>query len=354
MSEKTEQPTHKHRQDARKKGQVAKSVEVISGIQLLALYGYFSFQGPMLLEKIKALITSTIDVVNQPIKPAMGHVMSLFMQIFMQFMGAMALVVIFATVFSVIGQIGPLLALEALQPKLSHISPLNNLKQLFSIKSLFEFAKSTLKVAILSIIFIYLLRHYAASLQFLPLCGAVCGLNVAAQLLSWMWAALICFYILFGIADFAFQKYTTTKQLMMSKEEVKREYKDSEGDPEIKHRRKEVHREMQSGSLAKNVAKSTVVIRNPTHLAICLYYRQGETPLPEVIEKGREARAAHIVALAEKAGVPIVEHVPLAHKLMNNVEVGDTIPAMLFEPVAQILRIVMNLDYESADNPPSP
>jgi type III secretion protein U len=115
----------------------------------------------------------------------------------------------------------------------------------------------------------------------------------------------------------------------------------------MKHERKKVHQEIQSGSLAANVSKSNVVVRNPQHIAICLYYRQGETPLPIVLEKGRDAMALHIVSLAEKQGIPIIEHIPVARHLMSAVEVGGTIPSELFEPVAQILRWAMNLEYEA-------
>lgn len=346
MSEKTEQPTIKHLRDARKKGQVVKSDEIVSGAQLVALFGYFSFQGSALIENLKALILATLDVLNQPLTQATTHIQDLFLQIVMQFMGGMALLLIVTTVLATIAQTKPLLAWEALEFKLDKLNPIANIKQLVSMKSLFEFLKSVCKVALLSLIFFYLLRRYLASLQFLPLCGIACGMSVAAQLLAWMWSSLMGFYLVLAIADFSFQRRSVMKQLMMSKEDVKREYKDAEGNPELKHERKKMHRDIQSGSLAANISKSTVIVRNPQHIAICLYYQQGETPLPLVLEKGCDARALHIVALAEKAGVPIVEHISVARHLMAQTEIGDAIPAALFEPVAQILRVVMQLDYD--------
>lgn len=349
MSEKTEKPTQKRIRDARKKGQVAKSVEISSGVQLAVLLGYFYFQGSSLELSLKSLVAVTIQVVNQEITVAINQILGVFWDILLRYIGAIALLVIMSTVLAVMAQIGPLMAPEALKPSLQKVNPLSNLKQLFSLKSLFEFAKSVFKVLILTIIFIYLLRQYAASLQFLPLCGPECGVKVTTLLLFWMWAALIGFYVVFGIADFAFQHYSLMKQLMMSKEDIKQEYKDSEGNPEIKHKRKETHREVQSGSLASNVKKSSVVVRNPTHLAVCLYYQPGETPLPQVLEKGQDALARHIVWLAEKNGVPVVEHVPVARALMAEVEPGDYIPPSLFEPVAHILRLVLELDYESQE-----
>lgn len=347
MSEKTEKPTEKRLRDARKKGQVFKSEEITSGIQLAVLFAYFCFQGEALVGGIRDLILATLTVLNQPIEKAVEHILSVFLQILLLFIGPLALLLICTTILSVVAQTGPLLAWEAMTFKLDKLNPMANLKQMVSIKSLFEFCKSAFKVAALAIIFFYLLRRYMPSMQFLPGCGTACGFSVTKQLIAWMWGGLIGFYLVIGLADYAFQRHSTMKQLMMSKEEIKREYKDSEGNPEMKHERKKVHQEIQSGSLAANVSKSNVVVRNPQHIAICLYYRQGETPLPIVLEKGRDAMALHIVSLAEKQGIPIVEHIPVARHLMSAVEVGGTIPTELFEPVAQILRWAMNLEYET-------
>ncbi len=175
MSEKTEQPTVKQLRDARKKGQVVKSEELVSGAQLVTLFGYFYFQGSALIKSLKALILATLDVLNQPLTQATTHIQDLFLQIVMQFMGGVALLVIVTTVLATIVQTKPLLAWEALEFKLDKLNPMANIKQLVSMKSLFEFLKSVCKVALLSLIFFYLLRRYLGSLQFLPLCGIACG-----------------------------------------------------------------------------------------------------------------------------------------------------------------------------------
>ena len=207
MSEKTEKPTQKRVRDARKKGQVAKSVEISSGVQLGVLLGYFCFQGREIELGLKTLIEVTIQVVNQDVTSAVNQIVGVFIDFSLRYMGAIALLVIMSTILAVQAQIGPLLAPEALKPSLDKINPLANVKQLVSVKSLFEFSKSVLKVLILTLVFIYLLRQYASSLQFLPLCGPQCGIQVTSLLLFWMWAVLVGFYVLFGIADFAFQRY---------------------------------------------------------------------------------------------------------------------------------------------------
>jgi type III secretion protein U len=346
MSEKTEKPTPQKLREARKKGQVAKSVEITSGVQLAALLGYFAVEGKHLLHAFGALTALSIEVANQDLASAAGRLLGASAEIALRFTLGITAVVVVATVAAVLAQTGPLLAYEAMKPSFEKINPLANLKQMFSLRNAFELGKSLAKVGILSLIFFYLIRQYGPSIQFLPLCGVSCGLDVSVRLLYWMGCALLCFYVVFGIADYAFQRYHTTKQLMMSIEDIKQEYKNAEGNPEIKHKRKEAHREVQSGSLAANVGKSNVVVRNPTHIAVCLFYRPPETPLPQVLEMGRGARARHIVDLADKAGVPIVENVRVARALATQTEVGGYIPSSLYEPVAQILRLVMKLQYE--------
>ncbi|BBE08757.1 secretion system apparatus protein SsaU [Mycoavidus cysteinexigens] len=346
MSEKTEKPTEKKLRDARKKGQVAKSADVTSGAQLAALLGYFTLEGPALMHGFEALINVSIDSILLDLNAALNQLLGVFAGLVIRFTLGIAALVIITTVLAIVLQIGPLLASEALNPSLKKINPLENLKQMCSLRSLFELSKSLFKVVLLSLIFFYLIRQYAPSLQFLPLQAVTSGLLVSTRLLYIMWSTLVGFYVLFGLADFAFQRYTMTKQLMMSIEDIKQEFKNSEGNPEIKQKRKETHREVQSGSLAANVAKSTAVVRNPTHLAVCLYYRPGETPLPQVLEIGHDEFALHIVALAEKAGIPVVENIPLARALAAQTEVGRAISPHLFEPVAHILRLAMKLKYD--------
>ncbi len=346
MSEKTEKPTVKKIREARAKGQVAKSMEITSGVQLVVMLGYFMFEGTYLLDSFTVLLDATINAVNLDLTSALKQLSELFSDIVLRVTGGIAAILIVMTLVAIIAQTGPLLAPEVMKPSLEKLNPLANAKQMFSMRSLFEFAKSIAKVAVLSLIFFYLIRQYGPSIQFLPLCTVACGLEVSTQLLYWMWAVLIGFYVIVGIADFAFQRYNTNQQLMMSLEDIKQEYKNAEGDPQMKQKRKEMHREVQSGSLAANVNKSTVVVRNPSHIAVCLYFKPGETPLPRVIEIGYDYVALNIVAIAEKAGIPVVEDIGTARALAAQCTVGRYIPTELFEPVAHILRIAMNLDYE--------
>lgn len=350
MSEKTEKPTQKKIRDSRKKGQVAKSAEITSGMQLVMVLGYFCLEGPALWRALQNLQELAISAVNQDLSFGLSLFMAAFRDLMIRFVGGIAVLLIVSAILTITAQIGPLLATEALKPSFKKLNVVANLKNMFSMKNLFEFTKSVLKVSMLSLIFYYLLRQNTPSIQFLPLHPITTGLEVCVKLLFWMCLTLIGFYVVIGIADIAFQKYDNTKKMMMSLEDIKQENKNSEGNPEIKQKRKEIHREIQSGSLASNVAKSTAVVRNPTHIAVCLYYHPETTPLPQVIEMGRDKRALHIVRLAEKAGVPIVENIQVARGLAAGTKVGGYIPAELFEPVAQVLRLAMKIDYDDDDD----
>lgn len=349
MSEKSEKPTEKRIRDARKKGQVIKSQEVVVGVQLATLLCYLIFIGHDFYGGLQQLIEITLVSLTLPLQAAISKVLGTFFSVMLRFIGGMVGVLILTTLAALMGQVGFLLATEALTLKLDKLNPVANLQQLFSLRSLFEVGKSLFKIVLLALIFVYILRQYIGTFQFLPASGLAAALPLAATLIIWLWGTLVGCYVVFGLADYAFQRHSLMKQLRMSKDEIKREYKESEGNPEVKSRRRETHREIQSGSLSVKVKKSSVVVKNPSHIAVCLYYRSGETPLPQVVEKGVDQQALQIVALALQFGVPVVEDLSLARALLEEVEVNHYIPEHLFEPVAALLRLVLGLSYRSLE-----
>jgi type III secretion protein U len=184
------------------------------------------------------------------------------------------------------------------------------------------------------------LRAHTPDLQFIPTCTLNYGFEVALSLMRSMFIAALVIMLLIAFADFAYERHSFFKRLRMSKEEKKEEVKNSEGNPEVKGERKKVHREIQSGSLNEKVRKTSVVLRNPTHFAVCLQYDAQSCPVPKVIEKGSDSAANRIVAMAESLGVPTVEDVALTRAIFREVSVGEPIPHMFFAPVAAILRVI--------------
>lgn len=347
MSEKTLPPTPKKLADERRKGRVAKSADVAVCMQLGATLAWLTFEGPALYDALVALVSRMLQVLRDPVDVAVQGMLGPSMLLLARFPGGLAVLLVVTTWLAMVLQVGVLVAPEAIRPKYERIDPVAKARQLFSMQSLFEFGKSLVKVAVLGVVFFYLIRQYTPSLAALPACGPTCGLALTVRLLFWLMAVLVMAYVVFGALDFAYQKHQLRKQLMMSFDEVKRESKEVEGNREIKNRRRDIHREtVESGSLSDNVNRSTAVVRNPTRLAVCLRYVPGETAVPLVIEKGRDARARTIVRLAERAGVPVVEHVPVARRLMDEVEIDAPIPPDLFDAVAAILRLALDLPYE--------
>ncbi|HGY3147846.1 TPA: EscU/YscU/HrcU family type III secretion system export apparatus switch protein [Morganella morganii] len=347
MSEKTEKPTAKKKRDSRLKGQVIKSPEIISGIQLLTILAFFHFFADEVIQRIAGLILLASRLINQPFDYAFGQLIQALLHsggVFFALFGGMLAA---ATIAGLVSQVGFLLATKAIGFKSDKINPVNNFKQIFSVHSLMELFKSCLKVILLCSVFIFLFHSFLPTFQALPYCDAGCAIPLFTVMIRWIWYALLMFYVVLGVIDYAFQAHNVMKKQRMSKEDIKQEAKNTEGDPQVKKRLREVQHEIQSGSLAQNIKRSAVVIRNPTHIAVCLGYDPAETPIPTVLEKGTDARAEHIVAFATRQSVPVVENIALARQLFFSVNTGDVIPESLFEPVAALLRMVLELDYDA-------
>lgn len=342
MSEKTEKPTAKKLRDARNKGQVVKSQEINATVQLALILLWLGAEGPALQAAMGACINTAIDVVNLSLESAMAQVLGQLAAVALRFLLGLATLLVVGLTLTGMLQAGFLVAPEALKPSAGRLNPLANIKQLASLKTVFELVKMLLKVGVLGLTFAYLLKRHASSFAFLPQASLATGMALCAQLAHWMWSVLLACSAVFAVADYAVQHRQLHKQLMMSREDIKQEYKDAEGSPEVKQRRREMHHEVQSGSLAGRVAKSSVVVRNPTHLAVCLRYVADEMPLPQVLDYGRDEQALRIVALAEEQGVPVVENIPLARALVAATVPGDYIPEPLFEAVARTLHLIQH------------
>ena len=347
MGEKTEKPTEKKKRDSRREGQVSKSMEITSGIQLLTILAFFHFFADTAISQVVSLISLAAKLINQPFAEALPLMMWTLLNTLGKMLALFGGMLVITTIMSLLAQVGFMLATKAVGFKGRKINPVSNLQQIFSLHSLIELVKSCLKVILLCLIFLAIFYHYAPTFQALPYCDASCAIPLFSTITRWMWYALLMFYIALGVFDYAFQSHNTLKQQRMSKEDVKQEYKDMEGDPQMKRRRHEMQHEIQSGSLAQNVKQSAVVIRNPTHIAICLGYDPVTMPVPKILDKGADTQATHIVSLALREAIPVVENIPLARQLFHQVARGDAIPESLFEPVAALLRMVLEIEYDS-------
>lgn len=343
MSEKTEYPTAKKLRKAREDGQVAHSKDFTQTVLILALFGYMLVDAPAILKRLGEMMVLPAGVLGMDFEDAVNIVATQLVRDATALMLPYLLIVIGLGLFVEMLQTGMLFAIKSLMPSAKKINVVNNVKNIFAIKNLVEFLKSILKIALLSAIVYLLLRDTLPTLMTLPQAGLV-GVGVAlAMLLKAMVVRIAVGYAIIAAADFAWQRHQHIKGLMMSKEEVKQEYKEAEGDPHIKHQRKHIHQEMLQEGAVQKTRKASVVVTNPTHLAIAIQYEKDKTPLPVVLAKGEGALAARMVEAAREEGIPVLQNIPLARALMETAQPDQYIPSELIEPVAEVLRLVQNL-----------
>lgn len=344
MSDKTEQPTAKKLREARRKGQVAYSKDFTQTILILAVFGYFIGNGVSMMESMGDLILLPGRVVDLPFTMAFDVVVREMAGIVAGLLVPVLILVMVAGIFADMMQVGVNFAFEAIKPSAKKLNVASNAKNMVSKKNLVEFLKSLVKVTFLSVLVYLVVRGSLNDLMRVPPNGVPGVLKALGSLVGEIMAYTAVAYIIVAAFDFAFQRFNHTKQLMMSKDEVKREYKESEGDPHIKGKRKQFHQELMAGGMVQQSRKASVVVTNPTHIAVALKYDREETPLPLVLAKAEGVLAKRIVEVAAEEGIPVMRNVPLARALFQTAEIDQYIPSDLIEPVAEVLRWVQQLE----------
>ncbi len=345
--EKTEKATPKKREDARKRGQVLKSAEVNTAVMTAAnIAALFVFGGSMINGMMNLIVRYFNDVGTQRgsfTAADMNVVVGQAVWELVKIVGPLLGVALAAGVVVNLAQVGFLFSGEGLKPKFSKINPLQGIKRLFSMRSLVEMLKALLKLTIVGVL-VY--QEYMKNFDKFPGLLNVSIADAAKTIVD------ICFALAFkailalvglGLADYLYQWWEYEKNLKMSKEEVKQEYKQQEGDPLIKSKRRERQRQMSMMRMMQALPKADVVITNPTHYAIALRYNEEENPAPVVLAKGKDLVAKKIKEKARELAVEIVENKPVAQALFVACEIGQSIPDDMFAAVAEILAYVYKL-----------
>lgn len=341
--EKTEQATPKRLREAREKGQVAKSRDIPSALTVMAAAVYLVVMAPDMLKAILSMGEIPMSVMNRPFPEASGIVVSATLSCAIRVAGPLIGLILAVALCANLAQVGVLFAFQAAMPKLDNINPDKWFKKVFSLKNLVEFLKNILKITVLGVTAYLVFTDSLPRLFSIPRGEPMQmwnALGTAAKDLLLMAGGVFC---LIAAADYFFQKRQFNKQNMMSKDEVKREYKESEGDPLIKSKRKQLHQEMLAHNQLANVRKAKVLVTNPTHFAVALDYEKDRTPLPIILAKGQGALARRMIRVAEEEGIPIMRNVPLARSLFEQGEEQNYIPRDLVGPVAEVLRWVQSL-----------
>jgi len=338
--EKTEQPTPKKLRDARKKGQVAKSQEVASTAVVLTAFAYIWGGWDFIYENLQELLGAPIFFMNEPFLEALGSVFMIVANKFIIISVPMVMATAVAGVVGNIIQVGMLISFEPVTPNFNKIHPKNWFKKVISKKNLFEFGKSLFKILFLVFLLKWLIEGSLQDLTRAPLYGVDGLLTVLAHILRRIVLYCAAVYVAISALDYLLQKYLHIKELMMTKDEVKREFKEMEGDPHIKAKRKQLHQEMIMNDTMEKVKKSSVLITNPTHIAVAVFYDEDETDLPVITAMGKDYTAMRMIEAAKEAGVPIMRNVPLARDLWDQAKVMQYIPSDLIEPIAEVLKWV--------------
>jgi flagellar biosynthetic protein FlhB len=347
--ERTEAPTQKKREDARKEGQVATSREVASAALLATVLLYFlvlgragllqmegywvhSFQGLHAREDL------TIALLYRNFREGLWLLVLLVLGLF---------VTVFAvSIFSTLVQVG--VHVNPLKFQGNRINPLTGLRRIFSANGLAELMKGLFKMGVIGYITWLSINGEILdlmSLSKLPLSGII---TFNFGLLAKLFGRVVVALAILAVFDYLFQRWQYEQRLMMTKQELKEELKQTEGDPQLRSRVRQIQRELSRARMMQNVPKSDVVVTNPTHFAVALEYDREAMSAPKVTAKGADFMAERIKAIALENDVPIVENPPVAREIYNLVEIGDEVPEQFFRAVAEILAYVYRLKGRTA------
>jgi type III secretion protein U len=345
--DKTEPPTDKKIQDARKRGELPKSNDVTSAFVFTAVVSYLMITlSGYYPEHFRRLQYISFQVMFSP--NFWEHMKEYWPRLMIEYimLGMPPLVVaMFAAIAGGYAQVGSLLTLEPLIPKLERLNPADGFKRLFSLDNVIELIKMIVKTAILGAVLYTVIKNSIG----LAVKAAYFDLNniqlIGGLILKKIFLSAMLVFMIIAPADYGYQKFSFMKKQRMSKDEIKREYKEQEGDPQIKAERKQIHMEMINSGLREKVKKANVIIANPTHVAVALMYDEKDTGLPVVVAKGTDEMALAIKQIAEEENIPIYTNVDLARQLYE-VKVDTYITPDMFEPVAQVLLWVEQLNAE--------
>jgi type III secretion protein U len=348
MAEKTEKATPKKLRDARKKGQVAKSQDFPSAFTFIVSISATLFCTKYLFQQLAGFMITIFNGISAggDFSSKIGGIFGQALLVILESSIPIALVTCMVGVLVSFLVVGPVFSSEVLKIDLKRLNPVTNIKNMFKLKTWIELLKSVLKISVAMVLI------YSVIYNSIPEIVSTAGMPVlgAAQVFSSFLIKVIIrvgiFFILVAIFDLSFQKYNFGKEMRMEKFEVKQEFRDTEGDPHMKSRRKQTAQEIayQEGPISARRARA--IITNPIHLAIALEYHEETEPAPRIITMGQGAIAEQIIRFGQEASVPIMRNVSLAQTLFQKGKIGDYIPEETYEAMAEILQWLRRLKEE--------
>ncbi|NQZ14966.1 MAG: flagellar biosynthesis protein FlhB [Alphaproteobacteria bacterium] len=344
-SSKTEEPTPKKLEESRKKGQVALSREVNNWVMLFTGTIVVLAIGPSTLSALKNHMKTYIEKAHiMPYIPGgSGYVLG---ESFMHVLAILALPLIILLIAAFVGpflQIGPLFAPEIIKPDVSKISIFKGFKRLFSMRSVMEFVKGILKIGIIGVVGVILLYPFYGQIDHMVGLPIPVMLEELSQLILLLMSGILVVLLVVAVADLLYQRYEHYKKMRMTKQELKDEFKQTEGDPHVRAKLRQLRQEKASARMMQSVPEADVIITNPTHFSIALKYDPEEMDAPVLVAKGVDDLAMRIREVAKEHDIPLVENKPLARILFDKVEIDSMIPEEHYKAVAEIISYVFQL-----------
>lgn len=347
--EKTEKATPKRRREAREKGQVLQSKEINSAIIIIVSFLGLKILGSFMFSNLLSFSNNFYEeyFINQNIFNIkdINIMMIRIISIVVIVVGPLTAILLILGVSASYLQVGFLFTTKTLEIKLSKLNPIEGFKRIISKRALVELLKSLLKIVIIGyLVYVYAIREIYNIFKLIDLNIESIVTHIGNMVVNVGIRSGIALLIL-AVFDYGFQWWEHEKNLKMSKQEIKEEYKQTEGNPQIKSKIKEKQRQMAMSRMMQDVPNADVIITNPTHFAIAIKYDKEMYDAPYVLAKGADLVAKNIKEIAIKHSIPTVENKPLAQTLYKTVEIGQTIPEDLYQAVAEVLAYVYSLRY---------
>lgn len=344
--EKTEQPTAKRRRDQRKEGNIFQSKEIVTAITIIVAFAAFGKLYESISGNVEYVLKRMFSLAGTQQTIDKDFLKNLFKECAIEYAVAvfpLMLICAAAAVIPVIAQTKGFFSMKMARPKFSKLNPISGFKNMFSMRGLVELLKAFVKIVVLFAIIWNIFQDVAPTFMKFVDMPMEQAAYATAEIVWKIVKSVTIACVVIAVIDYFYQKHQFEKKMKMTKQEVKEEYKQTEGDPKIKGRIKQKQREMSLRRMMQAVPEANVVIRNPTHYAVALKYEPGVNSSPIVVAKGADYLALKIISVAEENNVPLVENRPLARALYESVEIDTEIPRQFYQAVAEVLAFVYNL-----------
>lgn len=353
--EKTEDATPKKLREARNKGQVAKSRDLTTVFVMVAVFFVFAISLKHMSFHLKQLMEEVFTAVGegQIQEYRLWELSKLSLFALAQVLWPILLAGFLSAILIGMGQVGAIFTTEPLMPKFEKLNPIEGFKNMFKMVTFIELIKNIAKLSLVLYLAYSTVKVFTQEILLSSQITLAQSVALTGEMIYLFLIKVVVVFFVIALIDIYVQRWNYLKNLRMTKDEIKREYKQDEGDPQIKSERRRIHRDMVFGDVKNSVKKSNAVVSNPVHVAVAIRYSRDEMAAPEIMAKGQQNLAEMILQVAREENIPIVRNIPLAWSLLQ-IEEGEAIPEDLYEPVAEVLAMIYEMQHTQQQKPLQP